>query len=122
MKTLLVSVSLFLIMISLITVNAIYICNVSNALKSDILQLDVAFDEQCEEALKSISTYWNKNKRIISLSTNSTDVNKITDCISQLQTSAKNHCQTDFETSKQLLLNLIERMPHTEKITLSSII
>lgn len=122
MKTFYVSIILFFSMVVIIVVNAIYINNVTNSLQALTLQLSDTSDQHCDIKLKNLSNHWEKNKKIISLSANAIDINKISDYISQLKASAKSEETVDFEIAKQMLINSIERIRHLEKITLSNMI
>lgn len=118
MKTLWISIILFSAMIIIIIINALYINNVVNHLQELVSTLDPIYTPQCNISVQKISDFWDKHQKVIRLSANNIETNKITDCIVQLKASVTSQSQMDFELSKQTLLNYIERLQKQEIINL----
>lgn len=122
MKTFWASIIIFLIMTAAIVVNYFYINSVADNLCHMAYKTPTLTEDGCYEYISQLDNYWRRHENIVELSVNFTDLNKISDEIAHLKSLSLIGEQADFEATRQLLINSIQKMRRLESISFKNII
>ncbi len=121
MKTFIFSLIVFALMLTGIIINYFYINKVSDKLYVMTSEAPAAGDEGCYAALSQIDEYWQKNHDIVRLSVSFIELNSVSDAIVSMKSFAETGEESEYENSRQILLNAIHEMRRLESFKLSSI-
>ena len=120
MKTFYATLAVFALMLGLIVWNACHIHQTANELTA---QLDAM--PQCEQslaALDALSAYWEKERRVLALSTAFEDIAALDDCITEMRTAAALGEEAEYIKSRAIAYNIIARIRRIEQCSLDSVL
>lgn len=120
MKSFAASLILFAIMITALTINGIYINNVTDTLKQSTLS--ITHNDLSPEQIETIHRYWQKNIDIISISVNFHETESITESILSMKAYANIPDSPEFQYAKSKLLETLDKISLGEKISISNIL
>ena len=116
MKSFIVSITILLCLIGLTVANSLYINNVTNSL------LEMASGiEANTDSVASFSTFWEKHKPFIKISSSFEETNRIDEAIVILKEKAKNAGIYGFYEERGLLIEYITKIQKDERISLDNI-
>lgn len=123
MKAFYTAICLFAIMMCAITFNYFYICSLSQELISDLEQLPLPSAEN-NTALQAehIRNKWNENRRLVQITVNHTEIEMISNAADELCVFAKYQDTTEFERAKSILINTLEELELSEKLSPANIL
>ena len=121
MKTFITTMIIFCITIVFIIWNSMYITNLANDFCNRLESLDTG-DNGLSKKLSDISDKWEHSKRFVQISISHTEIELITDMMSSIQVYAKAGELSDYEQTRQLLLNSFNEMRLLEKLSLINIL
>ena len=122
MKTFYFTIVLFFLTLAAITVNFIYINNVSNRMIGMAAGAPSLGEEGCLEAIEELDKYWEKNHNIVRLSVSFTELNLISNALVSMKTFAEQENSSEYENARELLINAIHEMRRLESFNISSIL
>ena len=119
MKSFITSILLFIIIISALIINAIYVCSTCNELQK--LSEEIPFSSSKELAISKIKELWNHNCDLFNISIRTGETERMTDLIESLDVAISE--QNEFEIKKycNLIYALAKSISENEKISLHSI-
>lgn len=121
MKTFILSVIIFITMVTIIILNSVYINQTANMLIQMTNSLPTPGCLDYNSRITNMERQWKEHYSLLCLTINLNDLNKVADCISQLKAYSVNDNEQDFESTRQLLINAIKNMHRLEKLSLDSI-
>lgn len=121
MKTFIVSMVLFITMMTLIIVNSLYVNQTANTIMQMTTSLPAPGCLDYSGRITSMERLWEQHYSLLNLTVSLNDLNKVADCISQLKAYSVNDNEQDFESTRQLLVNAIKNLHRLEKLSLDSI-
>lgn len=121
MKTFILSLVLFVMMLTAITINFFYINKVSDKLYVMTSEAPTAGEDGCYTAASQLDDYWQTNHDIVRLSVSFVELNNVSDAIVSMKSYAKSGDVTEYENARQLLLNAIHEMRRLESFKISNI-
>jgi len=116
MKSFVLTVILFCLLISVIVINSLYTKNIANEIEKKITDLD--FEEEITDELNEIQEYWEKQEKIVGISVGFKEIDKTCELIISLKTYYQYQNKQEFERVKLLLLDVIEEITRLEKFNL----
>ena len=122
MKSLLISLILFAVMLSSIAVNAIYINNVANKMNDLLAELPDIGEEGCSDATRDICDYWEKNTPYVGLSVGYTIVDRVSEQAATLSACAACNDFFGFRTALALLRDAVGDMRRLEKFSIENLL
>ena len=121
MKTFIVSMVLFITMMTHIIVNSLYVNQTANTIMQMTTSLPAPGCLDYNGCMTSMERLWEQHYSLLNLTVSLNDLNKVADCISQLKAYSVNDNEQDFESTRQLLVNAIKNLHRLEKLSLDSI-
>lgn len=113
---------LFSLALGAITVNYFYISRLSQELIEDVEALPLpSTDNQVELAAKQICDGWEKSRTLVQITANHTEIEAISNAADELLAFAKYQSIPDFERARALLINALEELELSEKLSFSNI-
>lgn len=113
---------LFSLALGAITVNYFYISRLSQELIEDVEALPLpSTDNRVELAAKQICDDWEKNRTLVQITANHTEIEAISNAADELLAFAKYQSIPDFERARALLINALEELELSEKLSFSNI-
>ena len=115
MKTFYASLIVFVLLLALISVNAVFIHRTAGDLETQLRELPSC--EAAEHAVAQLEAYWNKRKAWIGFSVPATKMEEMSNHITELRNAAEQQDCKDFELARSLTLETLWRIRHHEKFT-----
>jgi hypothetical protein len=122
MKSLVISLLLFALLISVIIINAIYINEETLRLIDITTELHLLKGAELEGSLNHLESEWNNFKKVADISCAYTDVNKIDFTIKEMKMRAATNSPEEFEAARQTLIFLLNELSRLEKISCDGLI
>lgn len=122
MRGLIITLILFVILISIVIINSFYVNNIINGIKNEITTLKLVPCEENAIIIKQIKSDWEKDSILISLSVGYEDIEELTDMIVSLEASNSAKDYNQFKLYYELLLNSIEEIGRLEKFSVKNIL
>lgn len=119
MKSFITVLIIFAILISLITLNSLYVSKTF----TEILNISDSIANKHEEAsgINTIITIWEKSKKILSFSIESDEMERMNDLIESLRVAYLSNNTYDLNKYCRLIGGLAKELMEYEKISFSSI-
>ena len=123
MKAFYTVICLFAVMMGAITFNYFYICSLSQELISDLEQLALPSAEN-DTALQAerIRNKWNESRRFAQITVNHTEIEMISNAMDELCVFATYRDITEFERARSILINTLEELELSEKLSPTNIL
>ena len=118
MKTFIVSLCVFSVLLGLIAFNAAFIHRTTSTLKKQIEELTI--DSKSE--LMNLEQYWKQKKTLIGLSVSSDLIRDIDERIAEIHTAIAQEDEAGLEACARLALVAIERMRHNERCSIDNLL
>lgn len=118
MKSLIFSAVLFIILITVIVINSLYIHSVCNQ-ASEILNSISPYDERGTEKLSSL---WQKHRIVFGISIHNSQIDRMNELIEKLKSAVANGDGASVYEYKALISELLDDLRKNEEISLQSII
>ena len=122
MKSFWISIVIFTTMVLIIISNYLYILKITDKLCTMLQSIPTPTDPQCIQQIVILERFWEKHHSIINLSTAAIKTDAISSDIVKLKSLAIKFEMSDFEVTRNQLLNAICSIKKTEKISLKNII
>ena len=116
MKTFLLALVLFSLMLAGVTWNALYINKVANELEEQISALPPISSPDCEAAARAIRDYWDARKDRVALSARFSLSDRISEQAETLLACASCGDLYGFVTARALFLDAIDDLARTETL------
>ena len=128
MKSLLISVILFVALIVCIFLNVWYIRQSSDYITETIQKLNTTdiidvnnMDENRSDRLAELENFWEENKNRIGLSVSFRELDHFEELLVELRWAYENRDEDEFQKYCALLLDAIEEITRTEKLSIENI-
>lgn len=122
MKSLAISIILFILLITGLILNAIYINEETSKLTVLVKGLDDINCEDFDEQISRLEEEWQRFRRIADISCQHSDLNKIDLTIQEMKARAEVNSPEDYETARQALIFLLKELSRLEKLSPESLI
>ena len=122
MRDLIISLILFIIMIGIITGNAIFVLGGVDELIVAVESIPDINAADCEKRIGELRLYWRDFKRIARLTLSYTELNRMECLIEEMECHRSTKNVNDFEHSKVMMINLLREMARLEKISLGGVV
>ena len=122
MRDLIISLILFIIMIGIITGNAIFILGGVDDLIVAVESVPDINAADCEKRIGELRLYWRDFKKIARLTLSYTELNRMECLIEEIECHRSTKNVNDFEHAKVMMINLLQEMARLEKISLGSVV
>ena len=117
MKALAISLALFALAISLVCINAVFIHDTAQDVKS----LAISIADGDSEAVKKLNDYWDDKKRLVAITVGLREVDAVSEQIIKLCASSELGDANALLINYALLCDAIDDITRYERITLSGI-
>lgn len=118
MKTLVASVSLFVVLIGIIIGNLFYIKYATDTIRSYTEAISI---DSPSETVEKLSDFWKKHKKLVALSVSYTDLDDICELIIKLESAHKTGNAAAIERNKELIFDELAGITRFEKISIENI-
>ena len=122
MKGFIITTLLFVILMTVISLNVFFISQTINTMKAEVSSLSRTPCLENEEIITNIINAWNKNSVWMSLSISNDDIEEVTDIIDSLKAANSTDNIIQFQINIELLLNSIEELGRLEKFSIKNIL
>ncbi len=116
MKSFVVTVILFCLLIGIIIFNSIYTRKIAEELEEKISALD--FDDDITDDIDSLQQYWENKEKFFGVSVGFREIDKTCELIIALKVYYQYQNREEFEKAKQLLIDVIDEITRLEKFSL----
>lgn len=122
MKSLLISLLLFSVMLGGIAANAVYINNVATEMNRLLSDLPDIGEEECSRATLDICEYWERNIPYVGLSVGYTVVDRVSEQAATLAACAACNDFFGFRTALALLQDAVGDMRRLEQFSIGNLL
>ena len=122
MRGFIITLILFVILISIVIINSFYVNNIINDIKNEITSLKTIPCEENAIIIKQIKSKWEKDSIWVSLSVSYEDIEELTDMIASLEASNSVKDYNQFKLYYELILNSIEDIGRLERFSVKNIL
>ena len=122
MKGFIISLTLFLLLLSVIIINAIYINEGIDRLTASAESLGSFDSSNFSDNLDKLEESWDEFRAIADISCSYSELNKIDTALYQLRAYAATESLEDYEATRATLVLLLRDLARLEKITLKGLI
>lgn len=123
MKAFYTVLCLLAVMVGAVTVNYFYISRLSRELINDVEQLAPPSSENGTALqVKSIREKWARNRRFVQITVNHTEIEVISNATDELCIYAEHQALMEFERARSLLINSLEELELSEKLSPTNIL
>ena len=116
MKDWIIALVLFSLMLTGITVHAIYVNQQTQTALRDIESLDFYDKQETERKLKDLKERWQSFGKMAKVTLNYSDVSRIQSLLAELSVHLRLQNEEDFETSKEMLLHYVQELARLESL------
>ncbi len=119
MKSVVLSLLLFLLILGAIVANSFYVSHFCD----DILEIaqKLEYSEQKETLISEMKVVWNKNRDWLDFSIKLNEIERMNDLIESLESAYKANNQAEFSKYCALITELAQEFAEHEKLSLRSI-
>ena len=121
MRDLIISIILFIIMISAIAGNSLFVCKRADLLRGAVGRIPSLDSPDCRERIGELRIYWRDFKRIARLSLCYSELNRMECLIEELECHRQTGNVNDFEHAKVMMLNVLSEIERHEKVSLDGV-
>lgn len=118
MKTFIISMIIFSILIALVITNSIYIHKITDRM----LALSLAISPNDFDGANNLSLFWQKHRLFFSISVHDSQIESITEIIENIKSAAALGNDAEFNKNIILLSELLEELQKIEEISFQGII
>lgn len=118
MKSFIVSIIIFSILILLVTANSIYVHSVCNKM----LRISNSLQIEDIDAANELCRFWQKNRMIFSISIHDTHLERITELTENIKSAVNTGDGAEFSKNIILLSELLDALKKNEEISFQGII
>ena len=122
MKTLVITISAFLVLCLLMTLNHRYIKTTADELVRLTDALDFSDKENCLKTLDEIDALWEKSSTIFSLTVSFREIDYLGETLLSLRSSFESANKHEFERYRLLLLDAIDGVARLEDFSIINIL
>lgn len=126
MKTFIISMVVFVLLISGVFAYSVYLDTVSSELSENLSSISEAIKkenwENCTEKINNLTKYWKKNEPILAMFNDHEDVDHIKLSISELKVYIKNHNQEEALKALEEAVIYFERIRKNENLSLENVL
>ena len=122
MKTIFITVTVFLLLCAAMVLNHGYINSTADELTALANSLDITNKEECEAKVIKIKEKWEKSTNIFSLSVSFREIDYLGEVIISLSHYCKEGNAGEFERYRLLLLDAIEGVSRLERFSVLNIL
>ena len=119
MKSFIISLILFILLISTIFGNAFYVKEVSKRIVSDTKTLEES--NYSPQRIRDLEKYWEKHRGFIGLSVGHDELDRISESIISLKASCESGNISDAELYLLILQDLVKEMGRHEELSLENL-
>ena len=121
MRSVVISLILFIILITGTVSNAYFINNGVVELSASLSDIPEIHASDCLERIIEFDDQWHEFMNIAALTSTYSELSKISCYIDELYVHLQNKNTVDFENTKCMLKNTLKELPRTEKLSFESI-
>ena len=118
MKSFIISTVLFLLLLTAIVFNALYVRSVSESILEQAEQIGVSFDEN---AVISLEEYWGKHRSFVGLTVGYRELDHVCETLISLRASCESGNRADAMLYLSLLKDAAEEMARHEELSVSNL-
>ena len=118
MKSFIISIIIFLILLTLITVNIFYVHNVCDKM----IELTFSISESNTDNANQLYMLWKKNEATFSISIHDAHIEKISELIENIKSAVTVGNGAELEKNITLLREILNELKKNEEISFQSII
>ena len=121
MRDLIISLTLFVLLIGAIWGNSVYILSGTREI-TDLIEEVPSFDSvECEKRIDQLRVSFQKFKKVAQLSLEYSELNRMECLIEELDCHRRSGNINDFEHAKVMMKNVIKEIERYEKVTLDGV-
>lgn len=122
MKSFYIALAILVLLVFAITLNYLYINNVSNRLLEMASTIAHATGDEIGRYIDEMHSYWSAEKKKISMSVGYVTLNKIDDTISSMQVAYLNDKKYEFEHYLAIIENSASELARLERFSVFNIL
>ena len=122
MKTIFITVAIFVLLCAAMVLNHRYINNTADELSALASSLDITNKEECEAKVIEIKEKWEKSTDIFSLSVSFREIDYLGEVLISLSHYCKEGNAQEFERHRLLLIDAIEGVSRLERFSVLNIL
>ena len=122
MKAFFIVMLLFTLLSVAIFANLSYIDNLTRTLAEDLERLPSPHEYTTAEKAERIRDTWQNNKRFVQITVNHTEIEFISNTATELCVFARQKNVAEFERARHILINALEELRFSEKLSLINIL
>ena len=121
MRSLVIVIILFLILLTATILNSLFIIASSEELIDLAQSIPSLKSASCSESLTSFENRWNEFKKAASFTVSYSELNRISCLINELRVHLSNQNEVDFEHGIALMINYLSELPRFEQLSTDAI-
>ena len=121
MRTLIITLSLFLVLCVGMSINFVYINSVTQELTTLTEKLDVSSPSECNDTIKEIRDLWEKSIPLFSLSVSFREIDYLGETLLALSAACENRDEVEFERYRALLIDALDGVSRLEQFSIVNI-
>ena len=121
MRGFIITLALFILLISGIIANYSYVNNVHDSMHRLVAQLSNTPSKTNEALLQKLSNYWNNKSTLLSISVSFREIDNLTNAINSLSAANQSGDVAQFLIYKEQTQNAIDSIMRLEKISIKNI-
>lgn len=121
MRSLIIIIAAFLIMICLITLNYLHLNKTAEEMTELTLSLNIGDTEKCAATIAAIEEIWQKNEAIFSLSVSFKEIDRLGETILSLKSAFESQNRAEFRKQRALLKDAIDGVARLERFSVLNI-
>ena len=120
MKAWIASLCLFVLLIGIIVINAIYVHRISAHLCDVVGGLSIE-DAHTQEQLDALDAYWQKHHPLVGLSIGYRDLDHVSELLISLRAAYETKSASEFESYRQLALDAATELSRLERFSIENL-
>lgn len=121
MKSFYISIVILALIILIISLNFMYINNVSKNLTESVSHIQSLPFEEREAEVRRLEQYWEQERKIVSLSVRYTEIDRVDDYVISVSASYRDGNVHDCNQALALMLDAAKELARLEKFDFSNI-
>ena len=121
MRSLIIIIVAFFIMICLITLNYLHLNKIAEKMTDLTTSLDISDNKKCAESIDAIEEIWQKSEAIFSLSVSFRETDRLGETILSLKSAFESQNLAEFHKQRALLKDAIDGVARLERFSVLNI-
>lgn len=122
MRDLIISIVLFVVMITAIAGSSLFIIKQTDELCEAVGRIPSIDSPDCEKRIGELRIYWKDFKKIARMSLCYSEINRMECLIEELECHRQTGNNNDFEHVKVTMVSVLKEMARHEKVTLNGVL